>query len=230
MDYVRALPRPSENKPATATESKEIAAGRAMFASIGCATCHSPKLGNAEGIYSDLLLHDLGQQLGDVGQYGVFDPSSSEEEINDEEGPIAGDSPRFRPPTTGRVDEIASAASSTSNAGRATGPASRFEWRTPPLWGFRDSGPYLHDGRADTIDQAVALHGGEARSIAAKFFGLSLRERRQVEAFLKSLTAPAPESSERVASASSSWLRVAIVRAWDHTRRTQRGARLAYPR
>ena len=44
-----------------------------------------------------------------------------------------------------------------------TGPASRFEWRTPPLWGFRDSGPYLHDGRADTIDHAVALHGGEAQ-------------------------------------------------------------------
>src|SRR6185312_8422808 len=51
-----------------------------------------------------------------------------------------------------------------------TGPASRFEWRTPPLWGFRDSGPYLHDGRADTIDQAIALHGGEAANVAQKFF------------------------------------------------------------
>ena len=89
MDYVRALPKPLENKPASDAESKEIAAGRATFAAIGCATCHSPKLGNVEGIYSDLLLHDLGQPLGDVGQYGVFDPSSSEEEINDDEGPIA---------------------------------------------------------------------------------------------------------------------------------------------
>ncbi len=70
-----------------------------------------------------------------------------------------------------------------------TGPASRFEWRTPPLWGFRDSGPYLHDGRAETLDQAVALHGGEAALITPKFFRLSATERRQVEAFLKSLTA-----------------------------------------
>src|SRR5262249_40593576 len=82
-----------------------------------------------------------------------------------------------------------------------TGPASRFEWRTPPLWGFRDSGPYLHDGRTDTLDQAVALHGREATSIAPKFCGLGARERQQLESFLKSLTAPAPEMPERVASA-----------------------------
>ena len=78
-----------------------------------------------------------------------------------------------------------------------SGPASRFEWRTAPLWGFRDSGPYLHDGRADTIDQAVALHGGEATTIASKYFSLSPRERRQVEAFLKSLTAPEPVAPSR---------------------------------
>ena len=34
--------------------------------------------------------------------------------------------------------------------------ASQREWRTPPLWGFRDSGPYLHDGRAQNLDEAVA--------------------------------------------------------------------------
>ena len=82
-----------------------------------------------------------------------------------------------------------------------TGPASRFEWRTPPLWGFRDSGPYLHDGRAETLDQTVALHDGEAALIAHKFFRLSAKKRRQVEAFLKSLTAPPP--SELLAQAAN---------------------------
>ncbi len=71
-----------------------------------------------------------------------------------------------------------------------TGPASRFEWRTPPLWGFRDSGPYLHDGRAKTLEHAVALHGGEASRVAQRYFKFTAKERRQVEAFLKSLTAP----------------------------------------
>ena len=84
-----ALPKPSERPPATDVESREVATGRKLFGSTGCATCHSPKLGDVEGLYSDLLLHDLGFTLGDTGQYGVFDPSSSEEEIVDEEGPIA---------------------------------------------------------------------------------------------------------------------------------------------
>jgi CxxC motif-containing protein (DUF1111 family) len=196
MDYIRALPKPLENKPASDAESREIAAGRAKFAAIGCATCHSPKLGPVEGIFSDLLIHDLGQQLGDVGQYGVFDPSSSEEEISDDEGPIATATP-VAPSTVSRTRRGMFAATKRPT----TGPASRFEWRTPPLWGFRDSGPYLHDGRADTIDHAVALHGGEAQHVARNFFGLSPRERRQVEAFLKSLTAPEPDWSVRVANA-----------------------------
>jgi CxxC motif-containing protein (DUF1111 family) len=259
MDYVRALPKPSENRPATATESREIAAGRALFAATGCATCHSPKLGDVEGIYSDLLLHDLGPQLGDVGQYSVFDPSSSEGEIIDEEGPIADSATCPSPDIPAEVVafEVAVAPTcavaptpvepvppaielervgtpATPQAAAAvvappvlvelpnaptppvalqpvpvgiplpptsapvkrptSGPASRFEWRTAPLWGFRDSGPYLHDGRADTLDQAVALHGGESATIAQKFFALSPRERRQVEAFLKSLTAPGPDA------------------------------------
>src|SRR5262249_41822068 len=58
-----------------------------------------------------------------------------------------------------------------------SGPASRLEWRTPPLWGFRDSAPYLHDGRARTLDQAVSFHGGEATAIAQRYFALVAKER-----------------------------------------------------
>lgn len=67
------------------------------------------------------------------------------------------------------------------------------EWRTPPLWGFRDSGPYLHDGRAETLEEAVALHGGQGEESARKFFELKPRERLQVETFLNSLAAPLPQ-------------------------------------
>ena len=85
--------------------------------------------------------------------------------------------------------QLAAPAASRSSAPPA-GPPSRFEWRTPPLWGFRDSAPYLHDGRARTLDQAISFHGGEATGIAQSFFNLTAKERRQLEAFLKSLTAP----------------------------------------
>jgi CxxC motif-containing protein (DUF1111 family) len=206
--YVRGLPKPAERRPSTEADAREIDGGRKLFASIGCATCHTPKLGQVDGIYSDLLLHDMGQQLGDTGQYSVFDPSSSEEEFVDEDpGPIAdaAASPAVDLDAVVVVQTSANACPTPGSGGAVkrptTGPASRFEWRTPPLWGFRDSGPYLHDGRADTLDQAVALHGGESSKIAVKYFGLSPRERRQVEAFLKSLTAPIPGTPERVASA-----------------------------
>jgi len=29
------------------------------------------------------------------------------------------------------------------------------------LWGVRDSAPYLHDGRAATIEEAILLHHGQ---------------------------------------------------------------------
>ena len=64
------------------------------------------------------------------------------------------------------------------------------DWRTAPLWGLRDSGPYLHDGRADTLDQAIRSHGGQATAAAQKYGQLSPREHAQLEAFLLSLAAP----------------------------------------
>src|SRR5207253_11135334 len=70
--------------------------------------------------------------------------------------------------------------------------ASSREWRTPPLWGLRDSAPYLHDGRAGTLSAAVAMHGGEGLRSAQRLFRLTLRQRQQVELFLQSLAAPDP--------------------------------------
>jgi CxxC motif-containing protein (DUF1111 family) len=64
------------------------------------------------------------------------------------------------------------------------------EWRTPPLWGVADSAPYLHDGRAATLADAIRLHGGQAAETAQRFTKLSKAEQDQVHAFLNSLRAP----------------------------------------
>lgn len=64
------------------------------------------------------------------------------------------------------------------------------EWRTPPLWGVRDSGPYLHDGRADTLSEAITLHGGEAESVVMAWHALDDRDRAALDSFLRSLVAP----------------------------------------
>ena len=64
------------------------------------------------------------------------------------------------------------------------------EWRTPPLWGVADSAPYLHDGRAVTLVDAIRLHAGQARESALRFGQLSTEQQQDVINFLKSLRAP----------------------------------------
>ncbi len=61
------------------------------------------------------------------------------------------------------------------------------EFRTQPLWGLAAVGPYLHDGRADTIEGAIRLHGGEAADSARRFAALSEDERVDLIEFLLSL-------------------------------------------
>jgi CxxC motif-containing protein (DUF1111 family) len=215
--YVGSLPRPIESRPAGAAEARQVVAGKSLFERIGCASCHTPTLGDVKGIYSDLLLHDLGPDLGDTGAYGVFVPDSSEPDFVDPDQPVAdatlspivddvvvvpeGGLGRavstvtttvLSPGGTTTVTEVG-VASPVQTTPPPTGPATRQEWRTPPLWGFRDSGPYLHDGRADTLEQAVALHGGQAAAVARNYFALSAPERMQLQAFLKTLVAPTDE-------------------------------------
>ncbi len=61
------------------------------------------------------------------------------------------------------------------------------EFRTQPLWGVTATGPWLHDGRADTLHEAIALHGGEAQRSRDAYMALTERERGLVVAFLDSL-------------------------------------------
>ncbi|MFT5291372.1 MAG: CxxC motif-containing protein (DUF1111 family), partial [Planctomycetota bacterium] len=46
------------------------------------------------------------------------------------------------------------------------------EFRTAPLWGISLFGPYIHDGRAKTLDDAILLHGGEAQTIRDNYDAL----------------------------------------------------------
>lgn len=67
------------------------------------------------------------------------------------------------------------------------GAASASEFRTEPLMGLRLSRVFLHDGRAPSIEAAIALHGGEATAARDAFNALPEHQRRAVLAFLRSL-------------------------------------------
>lgn len=61
------------------------------------------------------------------------------------------------------------------------------EFRTAPLWGVSQTGPYLHDGTASTLDQAIRGHAGEAAATVARYEGLSVEDRAALLAFLETL-------------------------------------------
>lgn len=71
--------------------------------------------------------------------------------------------------------------------GVGEGAAAPAEWRTAPLWGLGSqlrAGGLLHDGRARTVEEAVAWHGGEADRSRARYAALSPVERRLLDSFL----------------------------------------------
>jgi CxxC motif-containing protein (DUF1111 family) len=61
------------------------------------------------------------------------------------------------------------------------------EWRTAPLWGLRDGGPYLHDGRAASLTEVVLWHGGEGSAARERFRTAAEDERAALLAFLARL-------------------------------------------
>ncbi|GDY18561.1 hypothetical protein LBMAG55_18840 [Verrucomicrobiota bacterium] len=61
------------------------------------------------------------------------------------------------------------------------------EMRTAPLWGLRVSAPYLHDGRATTLDAAIAAHDGEAKVSRDRYLKLTPAQKKQLSEFLLSI-------------------------------------------
>jgi CxxC motif-containing protein (DUF1111 family) len=149
--YIASLPTPREVIPSSPAEAARAVAGKKHFKQIGCVDCHTPDLAEAQGLYSDLLLHEMGEGLGGGGFYG-------EESSTPEDSEFTSTSPS--------------------------------EWRTPPLWGVADSAPYLHDGRAATLAEAIKLHAGQASSSANRFASLSDVQQEELIAFLDTLRAP----------------------------------------
>ena len=61
------------------------------------------------------------------------------------------------------------------------------EFRTQPLWGLCKHAPFLHDGRAATIREAILLHGGEAERSRNAYAELDQRDTLMLHRFLESL-------------------------------------------
>jgi CxxC motif-containing protein (DUF1111 family) len=79
--------------------------------------------------------------------------------------------------------------------GVSMGVATGSEFRTQPLWGIAAVAPYLHDGRADTLDDAIRAHGGEGQASRDAYGALPEAERAALIAFLEGLGGAAEASA-----------------------------------
>jgi CxxC motif-containing protein (DUF1111 family) len=74
------------------------------------------------------------------------------------------------------------------------------QWLTSKLWGVNDNGPWLHDGRARSLQDAIVMHAGpkgtdtdsEASTVIANFLNLNPADQQAIIGFLESLSIPNP--------------------------------------
>jgi CxxC motif-containing protein (DUF1111 family) len=75
----------------------------------------------------------------------------------------------------------------TLNDGVAQAAAGPNEMRTAPLFGLRGRSPFLHDGRAATVFDAIRMHDGEAAKVRDRFLQLPAADQADVLTFLNSI-------------------------------------------
>lgn len=137
--------------------------GRSRFTAFGCAACHTPELPIESTVFT------WGDVRVDLAREGA--------------------EPRL---TGTKVALFSDLKRHAMGKGLADARGERGiladVFVTPPLWGIAKSAPYLHDGRAPTLEDAIVLHGGEALDARNAYASASEADRAAVRVFLTSLT------------------------------------------
>jgi len=169
-----------------AMESTEKAGSRA-FRRVGCTTCHRPVLTSDSAV----LRYSYPEVADDPLQNVFFsvdladDPSAFERtETGGLIVPLFSDLKRHD-----MGDELAETFHGASDRQNR-------EFITAKLWGVADTSPYLHDGRALTLNEAILMHGGEARAARAAYEALDNGQKNQLLAFLRTLRNPVAPNSD----------------------------------
>jgi CxxC motif-containing protein (DUF1111 family) len=75
----------------------------------------------------------------------------------------------------------------STQRGFPEGAASEIQFRTPPLWGLGRTAPYMHDGAATTLRDAIEAHHGESSASREAFGQLSAQDQDALLDFLSKL-------------------------------------------
>ncbi len=146
--------------------------GRALFADVGCASCHVPVLALRSPIAT------IRTQAGEV----AVDLSRDAAVPRLARDPATGGYPVELYSDLKRHDLGDANAATHHHAGIGTRM-----YLTRRLWGLGDTGPYFHDGESASIDAAIARHGGEAQNARDAWTALRDPERDALRVFLTAL-------------------------------------------
>lgn len=149
--------------------------GQLLFESLGCATCHIPSLSLSSTAFELPGRDGAPDVILDLAASGA--PPRIEPSIED------GALRLYLFSDLKRHDM--GEALAEGHADRGVAPEL---FLTRPLWGLVRTGPYLHDGRAPTIRDAILLHGGEAQEARDAFAALDVDDQGALAVYLASLT------------------------------------------
>ncbi len=162
--------------------------GDKVFKDTGCSGCHVPVMKN-EGHILPYQQPELPQRpFSDDNKYYEVDlvnsPANFEVDLENGEGMLVklfSDLKRYDMGL--RLQE-----SLTSEK-----PKENRTFVTARLWGVADTAPYMHDGRASTLTEAIEWHGGDAKAAKNKFIALKDDKKVALLEYLRSLRTPLPE-------------------------------------
>jgi hypothetical protein len=181
VGYLAQLETPLMRPPRDPALLDAFAVGRASFDTLGCAGCHVPALE-----LQDTAL-DVRAEPGrtPLGPPVVIDVAKD------------GDEPKIEPRYAGAAtsylvplfSDLKRHDMGDALASREPqGAISVRHFLTRSLWGLAETAPYLHDGRAPTVHEAIVLHGGEAAGARDAYLALAPEGRAAVRVFLVSLS------------------------------------------
>jgi len=181
--FLATMPRPRH--PTKLTDKAAIA-GRDLFNNIGCADCHIPRLKTD----SQFLTQSFPDIADDPDANVFFKIDLSKKPMEHEKAESGG------------LYVFLYADLKRHNMGpelaETTGGVLDPFFTTARLWGIADSAPYLHDGRAATLTEAILAHGGEAKRDRINFAALSAEEKIELLTFLRTLRVPAQKDVDEL--------------------------------
>jgi cytochrome c peroxidase len=192
--------------PLTDDEKTAIASGLTTFVSTGCDSCHRLVLPLDDPVFSEPSQSaDYRDAVFPAGQNPVargVDPAFPVTFDLTEDQPDnvllnPNGSVRFRLGSL-RTDSgtaIVELFGDLTRHDLGTGIAEQIDevgtgastFLTENLWGVGSTAPYMHDGRATTLTEAILEHGGEAAGSRSQFEALSTSSQQNLIAFLENL-------------------------------------------